>query len=102
MNEGRIRIEVVYAEPRRALVRSLELAVPARVADALAAAAVDPLFVGIELKRASVGIFGRRVSPDRLLEPGDRLEIYRPLAVDPRAARRARVAAERKRGRSSG
>lgn len=91
-----IRIEVVYAEPHRVLARCLELAVPARVADALAAAAADPLFAELDLVRASVGVFGQRVGPERLLEPGDRVEIYRPLAVDPRTARRARAAQARR------
>jgi uncharacterized protein len=31
------------------------------------------------------------VRHDRVLDSGDRLEIYRPLAADPKAARRARV-----------
>jgi putative ubiquitin-RnfH superfamily antitoxin RatB of RatAB toxin-antitoxin module len=93
-----IRVEVVFAEPERGRIRSFELVPPARVADALAAAAADPLFAGIDLRAAPVGIFGRRVDREQLLEAGDRVEILRPLAIDPRAARRARVQEARKRG----
>jgi putative ubiquitin-RnfH superfamily antitoxin RatB of RatAB toxin-antitoxin module len=93
-----IRIEVVYAEPGRAVSGHYDLPAPARAADALAAAAADPRFSGIELRAAPLGIYGQRIDPGRLLEPGDRLEILRPLAIDPRAARRARVQEARKRG----
>jgi sulfur carrier protein len=36
------------------------------------------------------GVWGKPVAPDRILIPGDRLELYRPLMVDPKVARRAR------------
>jgi len=41
--------------------------------------------------RPRFGIFGRRVAPEHRLTEGDRIEIYRPLQVDPRASRRARA-----------
>ena len=37
-----------------------------------------------------LGIWGRRCLPRTVLKPGDRLEIYRPLKVDPKVARRER------------
>ncbi len=96
---ARIRVEVVYAEPGRARSRSFDLSAPVRVADALAAAAADPAFSGIALADAPLAVFGRRVEREQLLEDADRLEILRPLALDPRAARRARVQEARKRRR---
>jgi putative ubiquitin-RnfH superfamily antitoxin RatB of RatAB toxin-antitoxin module len=38
-----------------------------------------------------VGVYGKLVSRERILDEGDRVEIYRALAADPKAARRARV-----------
>jgi putative ubiquitin-RnfH superfamily antitoxin RatB of RatAB toxin-antitoxin module len=38
-----------------------------------------------------LGVFSRRVSPDDTLRDGDRVEIYRPLTIDPKDARRRRV-----------
>jgi uncharacterized protein len=35
-----------------------------------------------------LGVFGTRVGPDRVLAPGDRVEICRPLLRDPRDRRR--------------
>ena len=39
------------------------------------------------------GIFGEVCGRDRSLRDGDRVEVYRPLSVDPKAARRARAQA---------
>jgi hypothetical protein len=37
-------------------------------------------------------VFGRRVDGQHVLRAGDRVEIYRPLKVDPRDARRRAAA----------
>jgi putative ubiquitin-RnfH superfamily antitoxin RatB of RatAB toxin-antitoxin module len=92
-----IRIEIVYAEPFRARRKILCMRAPASVADALRAAASDPDFAGIDLKHAPVGVFGLAARPEQNLKDGDRVEIYRPLAVDPKAARRARAEQARRR-----
>jgi uncharacterized protein len=89
--EGRIRIEVVYAEPEAQSVIELELSANATVADALAAAAHRVPFSGLDLAAAPVGVFGDRVSREYRLSDGDRVEIYRPLVIDPRQARRRRA-----------
>ena len=94
-----IGIEVAYAEPDRAVVKTYRLVHPACVRDALLLAAEDPEFAGIDLVHCAVGIFGMSANPDRLLADGDRIEIYRPLAADPKSARRARAALS-KSGRS--
>lgn len=40
---------------------------------------------------APVGVFGERCERDRVVFEGDRVELYRPLTVDPRQARRERA-----------
>jgi uncharacterized protein len=91
LNEAPLQIEVAYAEPRRAIVKTYRLAAGSRVADALRLAAQDADFTGVDLKNAAVGIFGRVAAVDRMLEAGDRVEIYRPLAADPKDSRRQRA-----------
>jgi uncharacterized protein len=86
-----ILIEVAYAEPQRAVVKAFRLASPATVGDALKAAAADPDFDGIDIDPEAVGVYGKRARTEQALAAGDRVEIYRALAVDPKAARRARV-----------
>jgi uncharacterized protein len=91
MPEERLRIEVVCAMPQRAIRKTFELRAPATVADALRAAAADPDFSGIDWAGAPVGVFGLSVRREQLLAAGDRVEVYRALAIDPKAARRERV-----------
>ena len=86
-----IEVEVAHADAQRAVVRNYRLSAPARVQQALNAAAADPAFAGIVIEHAAVGVFGRLAPLDQPLRAGDRVEIYRPLAVDPKAARRARA-----------
>jgi putative ubiquitin-RnfH superfamily antitoxin RatB of RatAB toxin-antitoxin module len=87
-----VRIEIVYAEPHRSIVKAYRLPAGARVADAVAQAAADGDFAGIDWLHSSIGIFGTLTHADHPLEDGDRVEIYRPLARDPKLARRARAA----------
>jgi len=86
-----VEVEVVYAESQRAIAKLFRLASPATVAHALEAAAAAVEFSGIEIAHAAVGVYGKLVSRERILDEGDRVEIYRALAADPKAARRARV-----------
>jgi uncharacterized protein len=86
-----IRIEIVYAEQQRSVVKSLKMAPGALLGDALNLAALDQDFQGVDLANASVGIYGSVASRDRPLKDGDRIEIYRPLAEEPKLARRKRA-----------
>ncbi len=85
-----IHIEIVYAEPQRAIVKGLWMAQGSLIGEALAAAAREAEFLGVDLANAPVGIFGRLARKDQALRDGDRIEIYRPLLQEPKAARRAR------------
>jgi putative ubiquitin-RnfH superfamily antitoxin RatB of RatAB toxin-antitoxin module len=53
---------------------------------------------GPESARA-LGIWGRPCTPQTTLRPGDRVELYRPLAMDPKEARRLRASRRPKRER---
>lgn len=85
-----MRIEVVYSRAAR-MVESwmLELKEGATVATALQASA-DQVLGSSEPGVRLVGIWGRICSTDTLLRDGDRVEIYRPLLIDPKEARRLR------------
>jgi putative ubiquitin-RnfH superfamily antitoxin RatB of RatAB toxin-antitoxin module len=96
-NETPLRIELAYAEPERAIVKVLQVPGGSRVADALRQATLDPDFKDVDLANSAVGIFGVLARPDQVLKSGDRIEIYRALAADPKTARRARAQQARKR-----
>jgi putative ubiquitin-RnfH superfamily antitoxin RatB of RatAB toxin-antitoxin module len=86
-----IRIEIVYAQPQHRIIKALQLAPGSTIADALAAAAADHDFFGVDLAQAAVGIFGKVARREQALKDGDRIEIYRPLREEPKLARRKRL-----------
>lgn len=90
-----MQIEVVFALPERQELVTVELEEGATVADAIERSAIAELFPGHEVRALPVGVWGRVVDRGHVLEEGDRVEIYRPLAIDPREQRRA-LAAEGK------
>lgn len=91
-----ISVEVSYAEPQRAVVITVRLNAPVTVDDVLRIAAAHPEFAGIDVLHSATGVFGKPTTPGQLLDSGDRVEIYRPLAADPKSARRARAKEARK------
>jgi putative ubiquitin-RnfH superfamily antitoxin RatB of RatAB toxin-antitoxin module len=56
----------------------------------------------IELDKVHVGIYGRLVALETLLRDRDRVEIYRPLVVHARDARRQRARERRARAAAAG
>jgi len=98
--DGALRVEVVYC-PRAGVVDSTELALPApaTVADALAGSGLAARHEGLALDELRVGVWGRLCGRDQALRDGDRVEVYRPLTVDPKEARRLRYRAQRPKAR---
>lgn len=71
---------------------ALELRRGASALDAIRASGVLERDPGIDVSTQPVGIWGRVVALETPLEEGDRVEIYRPLAMSPKEARRRRAA----------
>lgn len=93
---GVLRVEVVYcAAPGE--VDQIELALPADATlhDALQASGVLTRHPDIDLTRRRVGIWGRLSELGAPLRDGDRVEVYRPLLLEPMQARRVRHAKQR-------
>ena len=89
-----IRVEVVYALAACADSVTLELPAGSRVRDAIAASGMVERHPGIDV--TALGVYGKRVAPDAPLADGDRVEIYRPLTLDPKERRRQRAAKRRR------
>lgn len=86
-----VRVTVVGSPAARQVLEVvLELEPGTCVAQALQASGLQAQFP--ELSGAVVGVWGRKVSLDTVLRDQDRVEIYRPLKVDPKLARRERFA----------
>ncbi len=89
-------VSVAYALPDVQFDVPVELADGATVADALDAVRELEPFAGLDLAAVPVGVFNQVVKDrGQVLHSGDRVEIYRPLVVDPMAARRQRAAAQK-------
>jgi putative ubiquitin-RnfH superfamily antitoxin RatB of RatAB toxin-antitoxin module len=86
-----LKVEVAYATLGRQARYPLELAEGASVREAVERSGVLAEFPEIDLARNRVGIWGRLVSLGASLSDGDRVEILRPLAADPKEARRRRA-----------
>ena len=86
-----IRVFVAVALPDRQEVLELELPAGSTVQDAIAASRIAARFPELDLGGAAVGIWSRACERDARLRDGDRVEIYRPLAADPKEARRRRA-----------
>ncbi|MBV2134925.1 RnfH family protein [Pseudomonas sp. MAP12] len=89
-----IAVEVVYALADKQQLLRLSVPYGTTMREAAVRSGIAGLFPGLDLAAAPMGIFGKAVAkPDeRVLEEGERVEIYRPLIADPKEARKQRAA----------
>jgi len=86
-----IHVSVACAAPERMFLRELELPANATVHDAIEASGFRQAWPDVPVSAERVGIFARKEDFDTVLREGDRVEIYRPLKIDPKEARRQRA-----------
>ena len=91
-----LRVEVVYALAGAQDLAVLVLPEGASVREAVEASGLAGRH-GLAEAELVLGMAGRRVAPETRLQDGDRVEILRPLATDPREARRRRARRARRR-----
>jgi len=85
---------VAFATPERQWIWQVQLSDDATVADALAGARAQSLGVDVPWD-ADVGIFGELCERSTVPRDGDRIEVYRPLRLDPKESRRERARARK-------
>lgn len=86
-----IRVSVACASPDRVFLRDVQLPPGACVDDAIAASGLREAWPDVQISANRLGIFARKASSDTALADGDRVEVYRPLKIDPKEARRMRA-----------
>ncbi len=103
MTPKNIPVEVAYAREQEQSIIALTVPSGTSALQAVEISGVAQVFPEIDPATASMGIFSRlldgRSHPlpqDYVLEAGDRVEIYRPLLIDPKQARLRRAAKNRK------
>jgi len=90
-----ITVEVAYALPHKQKIIALLVEPGTTALQAVERSEMVKFFPEIDVANLTLGIFGESLgskSAAYVLHEGDRVEIYRPLAVDPKDARRKRAA----------
>jgi putative ubiquitin-RnfH superfamily antitoxin RatB of RatAB toxin-antitoxin module len=96
-----VTIEVTLAyspSPREVFEEVLLLGSGATAKDAVVASRIHIEFPGLDWQAITPGIWGKASDWDQLLVGGERIELCRPLLVDPKVARRERFQKQGKRG----
>lgn len=93
-----ITVEVAYALPDQQKIIELLVEPGTSAYQAAVRSGITRVFPDLDLEGAKMGIFGQALGTKGLkppqeyqLQQGDRVEIYRPLTIDPKAIRRNRA-----------
>ena len=93
-----MKIQVVYATPDQQSIVELDVPDETTVFEAAVQSGLANQFPDIDLDTIPMGIFGVRVktATTTILHPGDRVELYRSLLVDPKESRRTRAESQKR------
>ena len=86
-----MKVEVVYAKPDVQVLLDVYIDEGDTVEQAVQQSGILERFPEIDLEGGKFGIFGHVVPKTKVLEVGDRIEIYRPITCDPKEVRRERA-----------
>lgn len=87
----KIRVEVAYATPTFQEIIALEVVENSTLEQVILQSKILEKFPEINLAKQKIGVFSKQMGLMDFVHEGDRIEIYRPLTIHPREARRARV-----------
>ncbi len=90
-NPNTFMVEIVYAKPDEQVQLQLKARAGDTIETLIKASGILNTHPEIDLSRHQVGIFGKRQALDTVLQPEDRIEIYRELTIDPKQARLLRA-----------
>ena len=98
-----IPVEVAYALPQQQVIITLDVERGCTAYEAVARSNIAEKFPGLDIETVPMGIFSQPLgikglpsARDYELQPGDRVELYRPLIADPKAVRKQRAEKARK------
>jgi hypothetical protein len=95
--DGRLRATVVYCGRDRPWIVDVEVPQGSTLRDAVVASGLPQHVPGLDCAVLDLGVFNELRKPDEPVRDGDRIEVYRPLAIDPKEARRIRAEIRRRR-----
>jgi len=91
VNAKKIHVEVVYADVKKQRLIKLIVEEGCTIELAIDRSGILLEFPDINLMKQKVGIFSKQKKLSDRVKEGDRIEIYRPLVIDPKEARKRRV-----------
>jgi len=83
-----ITVEVVYGKPNRQVLETVTVDAGVTCEEAIRKSGIDAKFPRDDLASLPLAIWGKPAAPHTIVNEGDRIEILRPLIIDPRDARR--------------
>ena len=86
-----INVEVVYARSDQQMLLQVQVSPETTAGQAIDVSGILDHFPELDWKNTGIGIFGRVCKLEQILSAGDRVEIYRPLLLDPMQQRRLRA-----------
>ena len=86
-----MRVELAYADPVREILVGLEVRPGSTVLECVERSGLFRLMPELRDVEVRFAVFGRRVEPAAPVSKGDRIEVLRPLEIDPKEARRLRA-----------
>jgi putative ubiquitin-RnfH superfamily antitoxin RatB of RatAB toxin-antitoxin module len=94
MAERRVQVEVVYATAERQWLLVLDVVPGTTLREAVRLSGIAGQVPGLDVEACPLGIFGKVVNDaeQQAVSEGDRIELYRPLLVDPKEVRKQRAA----------
>lgn len=96
MAHEKIIIEVAYATPEKQSIIKIAVSAGCTVQTAINQSGILTIFPEIDLTQQKVGIFSKACALTDVVRKGDRIEIYRPLTIEPKEARRAKAKLQKK------
>jgi len=90
-SECKITVQVCYVTGQKQFLQTVQVEQGSTVQQAILVSGLLDDVPGLTLATLRTGIYSKLKSLDTVLKQSDRIEIYRPLLVDPMVARRARA-----------
>lgn len=88
--EKKIDVEVAYAAISQQKIIPVCVSIGSTIEQVIQQSGILILFPEIDLAKQKVGVFSKQKQLTDVVHEGDRVEIYRPLTIDPKEARRKR------------
>ena len=87
-----MQVSIAYAEPGQPFWQFVEVPESSTAQQAIERSGLLTRYPHLNLKKNRIGIFGKIAKLTVPLEAGDRVEIYRPITVDPKTVPQRKIA----------